>query len=399
MSSRYTSSTAGDSSEEELDDDSLDDVPLFLSSSDAPGQLSNRHGSSTLPTSSSAAASGGRAIPSLGLPRDGSTTERPALGRLQLGALAKSTSDDQTSARPHRHRDSTIPEQCEQLSACTTSRRRGSDDHPITSDACKSSLPHEDPQHSAPLSRHRASIPSLSLGGLRASSDAQGANSLQPETPVNNGKLGPSQSVAVSLLSYAFVTSTPSQPLEDPSTSGNDSSSSIPSLHDSIAQRISGQLGVRKQDLRLFELKEIGSSSCNGQQQQQQQQAEQPQHHIGALVSNSGFSLAALEEMLAWNQQLQTMQSTHANTISTMHQDFKEATSDNKRLALECAAKDVELERLQERSRVADAEAEAMRLALQQGEEQRQQLVSVISMLKQEFLSLRSVIGGEAEQR
>eukprot|EP00983_Pelagomonas_calceolata_P014520 461523-Pelagomonas_calceolata.AAC.1 len=286
-SSAYTS-TADDSE----DDDNLDDVPLFLSSSDA-AQHSNR--GSSFPTSSSTAARERGFIPSIGLPRDGSTTERPALGRLQLGALAKSTSDAQEPAFPQRHRDSTTPEHFEQQSACTTTRHRGSDDHLITSHACNSSLPHEAPQHPVPPLRQRAGIPSLSLGGLRAPPekvDVQGANPSQSEVPVNNSNWGPSQSVAVSLLSYAFVTSTPSQHPEDPSTSGNDSSSSsssIPALHDSIAQRISGQLGVRMQDLRLFELKEIGSSSsssCSGQQQQQH--VEQPQHHVAALVSNSG---------------------------------------------------------------------------------------------------------------
>jgi hypothetical protein len=37
-------------------------------------------------------------------------------------------------------------------------------------------------------------------------------------------------------------------------------------------------------------------------------------------------------------------------------------------------------------------------MVVQHGEEQRQQLVSVISMLKKEFLALRNVIGGEAAQ-
>lgn len=124
--------------------------------------------------------------------------------------------------------------------------------------------------------RNRAAMPSLVLGGVRGSPEAATLpqrSGLEPPTST----WGHGQSIAVSLLSYAFATSTSPSQSSEPGVG----CSSPASIHAAIAQRISSQLGVAIQDVRLFEVKEINGNDCDGKEQQ-------PDYRVAASVSTSG---------------------------------------------------------------------------------------------------------------
>ena len=286
-SSEYSSSNASESYQDSQMSD-LDDIPLFL------GANSNRGGSASfsgLPGLQFGGASTARS-------NDGSRTARPALGKLQFSSLEKTTDAQPPVFQQRQRSDHCTSSELDPVMP-PSSRNRGTASREEEAQATSSGNTHlssRDQQAALPSHRPRAASPSLSLGGLRgipppgasALPLQEGASTSVPLVNTNNianGVMGPSESVAVSLLSYAFATIAPPSL---PSSSNSSSDAAPTALHESIAQRISSQLGVRPQDLQLFELKAVGSrsnsNSCSGNSGQQQQ----PQHHVGAMVSNSG---------------------------------------------------------------------------------------------------------------
>jgi hypothetical protein len=94
------------------------------------------------------------------------------------------------------------------------------------------------------------------------------------------GAQGPQQQpVAVSLLSYAFATVPP-----NPSDGGLPSTSA---LFDTISQRVSSQLGVASQDVRLFEVRELDARK-EGPSTASSTGNPHPQRHLAAMVNHSG---------------------------------------------------------------------------------------------------------------
>lgn len=262
--SSYSSSS---SPEDSFRESELDDIPMWMEPEDSDAGGGGASTRRPAPQLSSLGLAGMRGMGS----SDGSATARgppPAMGKLQLGPLHTS--------RPAEHT------QLEQRSQPDGEQPTSSSEHQQRARVSNSSVNDSSLAPSA-TTRPRTAIPSLSLGGLRPPAPNTQEAHAQPaastsHTSSSSPGLGPSQSVAVSLLSYAFVTSTPAPQDSSPSDS-------MSALLDGISQRIACQLGVRPQELRLFALNELDGSQTSSSGRGGH---EEPQHHVGALVKNSG---------------------------------------------------------------------------------------------------------------
>ncbi|KAL6756468.1 hypothetical protein V8C86DRAFT_2648539 [Haematococcus lacustris] len=199
-------------------------------------------------------------------------------------------------------------------------------------------------------------------------------NSIQPSA---------SGHVTVSLLSPAFVLPGSSLPPQPEPSSSNAAAQSLhwsTSARQAAVHQFSARLGVAADALQVWELHEHppGQGSATGMV-----------HHIAVSVNDSSFSLAAVEDMLQQNKQLQTTQQCNADTLGALYSDSKALSSSNAELQVKTAVQAKEIELLQLKLEHADQRARAAEARNAQLSETQEKLKSTIMQLRDEFMRLQ----------
>eukprot|EP00884_Botryococcus_braunii_P016550 jgi/Botrbrau1/3579/Bobra.0078s0033.1 len=160
-----------------------------------------------------------------------------------------------------------------------------------------------------------------------------------------------STNVTVSLLSHGLA-------LDRLAAAGTPLSGS--ELAKALHSRVSKSMGVKMEELTWFEVRPLDLSTV--------QLAEGCQ--LAVAVNRSGFSLAALEDLLLENKQLASTAEKSASSLESMQSLMREHMQALRKGEVRVAEQDAELRRLQERCRALEREINTLRFQLPESVDQ-----------------------------
>lgn len=146
-----------------------------------------------------------------------------------------------------------------------------------------------------------------------------------------------------------------------------------------VSDRCVKALGVSSEELRYFELRELPPGT---------QSIPRECATVGVAVNKSGFSLAAMEALLADNQRLSAAAEKSANALESLQGMVKDQANNVARAHTMAAGREAETRRLQDRVRYLEREVVALSQQLQRSDRLRLQGQQALDELKREFESL-----------